>query len=391
MKIVVIHEVSYTKKPVNEFQDFSESLSSIGHDVSVIDFDESEKNIFKISTISRTGKSSIRLINMPNLGFPIIKYFYAQIFFYFFLKKMIKENKVDVIFLYSVFINGMSAVFLGKKNKIPTIYRVLDAYHLLRKNKIDSLILKYGEMYIYRNASKLSLTNSKMSSYVSSMAGFKRLKNSSVLEHGVDCKHFSKGYKDISLLRQLGISNEDFVCIFLGTTYSFSRIDLLIPKIRIIKKIKPNFKLLIIGAGDLDKKIKKASIKNQCELDVIQVGMIGYHDLPKYLSLGDIGINPFEINHITRDIVPIKILQYQSSALPVISTPLPDLINVIPRKKSGVEYSQTDSIEDFTKSLIELINRSDLALVGKQARNYVKKFHSIEKTINELDILVRGF
>lgn len=40
MKILVIQEVSYVKKPVNEFQDFSESLSSIGHDVSVIDLPE---------------------------------------------------------------------------------------------------------------------------------------------------------------------------------------------------------------------------------------------------------------------------------------------------------------------------------------------------------------
>jgi len=390
MKILVIHEVSYLKKPVNEFQDFAESLSSIGHDVTVIDFNEAARNNFKQTFVSRTGKSEINLINIPNISIPIIKYFYAQFYFYIFLKNMIKEKKVDVIFFYSVFINGIFSVFLGKKYKIPTIYRVLDAYHLLRKNRFDSFLLKYGEKFIYRNSNLLLLTNDKMGSYVSSMAGPERLAQCSVLEHGVDCHHFLKKPNNALLQKKLGIRDTDFVCIFLGTTYTFSRIDILISKIKKIKKYKPNFKLLVIGAGDLDEEISEAAVENKCRSDVIQVGMIGYHDLPKYLSLGHVGINPFEINNITRDIVPIKILQYQASQLPVLSTPLPDLIKTIPAGRSGVEYSNTDSMDDFTNSLIKIITCSDLALFGKKARNYVKKNHSIEQTISDLDFFIRN-
>jgi len=389
MKILVIHEVGYIKKPVNEFQDFAESLSSIGHDVTVIDFNESEKGGFKESFVCRTGKSIIRLINIPNCGVPILKYFYAQIFFYLMLKRMIKKNEVDAILLYSVFINGVSTIYLGKKYRIPVIYRVLDAYHLLRESKIDSIVLKYGEKYIYKNASVLSLTNKAMASYVTSIAGKGGCANYEVLEHGVDCDHFVKMQKDSSLQAELGICDKDFVCVFLGTTYTFSRIDKLIRHFKDIKEKVPNFKLLVIGAGDIDDEISNTKVKFKCEDDVIQVGMIDYHDLPKYISLGSVGINPFEINDVTRDIIPIKVLQYQSSELPVLSTPLPDLTKLLPYGETGIHYSKTDLLEDFVNDLIKISSRSDLPLIGKQARAYVKNNHSIEKTIKNLEILIK--
>ena len=40
MKIAIIHEVSYLSKPVYEYQDFAERLASLGHEVTVFDFDE---------------------------------------------------------------------------------------------------------------------------------------------------------------------------------------------------------------------------------------------------------------------------------------------------------------------------------------------------------------
>ena len=43
MKILVVHEVNYLKKIIYEFQILPEILSMLGHDVTVIDYDDSWK------------------------------------------------------------------------------------------------------------------------------------------------------------------------------------------------------------------------------------------------------------------------------------------------------------------------------------------------------------
>ena len=60
MKILVVHEVSYLKKVVYEFQILPELLSILGHDVTVVDLDDtwkesSDRPIFDIAPRSQLG------------------------------------------------------------------------------------------------------------------------------------------------------------------------------------------------------------------------------------------------------------------------------------------------------------------------------------------------
>lgn len=390
LNILVLHEVSYMHKPVNEFQDFAERLNCL-NSVMVIDFNEHLKSPAAFQSVSRTGESNISLIGLPNIGVPVFKYLYAQIYYFFLLLNLLKNRKVDVIFQYSVFINGFITIYLSKLFNIPVVYRVLDAYHLLRKSGYQSIIIKFFEKYIYRNANIILITNNDMVGYIETMAGKNNMSNIILLEHGVDSRHFKKFYLNSNNLKEkYNIKDEDVVCVFLGTTYKFSRLNIIIDNIDLIKKGIPNFKLLIIGAGELDDEISFSCSNVSKKDDVILTGMIDYHNLPAYLSLGSFGINPFEINDITRDIIPIKILQYQSSSLPVLSTPLPDLVKTIPEGSSGVFYTANDDIQAFVSSIIAFSNNTNMDVEGLKAREFVVTNHSLDKTISDLNAILRG-
>lgn len=384
MKILVIHEVSYLDKPVYEYQDFAERLASLGHEVTVIDFSESKKTKMVSAKVSRTGVGEVQLINLPNNGLPIFKYLRAKLQFPSQLKKIIKTQGADAVLLYSIFINGTSTVSICRKAGIPVVYRVLDAYHRLRKNRFESWLLLQGEKYIFRNANALSVTNEQMVQYVHELAPKDRKGTLQVTDHGVDTAHFRRIDADLELAQHLHINPTDFVCVFLGTTYSFSRLDVLVRHIKRLRQQIPGFKLLVLGAGELDDAIRRAAIEaDVCEY-VLQPGMIGYADLPAYLSLTQCAINPFEINSITKDIIPIKMLQYLAAELPVISTPLPDLQRKIPHETSGVFYSHSDDITSFVNQLIQTVCDEDLKVIGDRGRKYVSRHHSMDRVISEL-------
>lgn len=390
MKILVIHEVSYLDKPVYEYQDFAERLAARGHQVTVIDFSEKTKDVMKTSRVSRTGLGEVKLISLENNGLPILRYLVAKLRFPGQLESLFNRERPDAVLLYSVFINGSGAVSVCRKFGVPIVFRVLDAYHRLRKNPFESWLLRQGERFIYSNVNALSVTNNQMAHYVKMIAGAGLCAPVHVIDHGVDTDHFQRVVKNEVLARQLGIEPTDFICVFLGTTYKFSRIDYLIKYIPLFRKAIPGFKLLIIGAGELDDEIRNLSLHNDVAEFVLQPGMISYSELPSYLSMANIAINSFEINDITRDIIPIKILQYLASQLPVVSTPLPDLVRKFPHEISGAFYSNTDDMNAFIHTLIHVATTCDFARVGQEARLYVKKCHSMNKVIAEFEGLLEA-
>ena len=383
MNIVVIHEVGYLSKPVYEYQDFAERLAYLGHSVTVIDFDESCSAPFTVKKVSKTGLAMVTLVTLPNIGIPGLNILYARYRFGVEFRKILKDGDIDAVFLYSIFVNGIDAVKLCKQLSIRIVFRAIDAYHRLRKNPWQSWLLKQGESFVYQNANLLAVTNQQMDRYVKQIAGPVCAKTV-LLDHGVDTTHFRPTSMNGDLAREFGIRPSDFVVAFLGTTYAFSRLEKIISKIPEITQKIPNFKLLIIGAGELDLKIADQIHVLGLEEQVICCGMIDYSFLPRYLSLARLAILPFEINEITKDIIPIKMLQYLSSGLPVVSTPLPDVVNHFPATISGVVYSRDDGILSLIDTLQLTMQKESLEELSTNARQFVSTKYSIDAATSRL-------
>jgi glycosyltransferase involved in cell wall biosynthesis len=389
MNIVVIHEVGYLSKPVYEYQDFAERLAHLGHTVTVIDFDESVHTPFSIQNVSKTALSPVTLISLPNLGIPILGIFYARFRFRIEFKKLLKREKIDAVFLYSIFVNGVDAVKICNQLGIRVVFRAIDAYHRLRKSRWQSWLLKRGEIFVYKNADLLAVTNRKMEQYVRKIAGPKCV-DTVLLDHGVDITHFKYTCPKNFPVNDLGIRPSDFAVVFLGTTYAFSQLDKFIRHIPEINRKISNFKLIIIGAGELDQNIAYQVHVLNLDRQVISCGMINYSNLPEYLSLAKLAILPFQINEITRDIIPIKTLQYLAVDLPVISTPLPDVMRNFPHITSGVHYSDTDLMQDFINALIEFFIKKANEAPLNVSRKFVSNHYSIDRTIKTLENILSG-
>jgi glycosyltransferase involved in cell wall biosynthesis len=391
LRIAILHEVSYLHKPVYEYQDFSERLASIGHEVTVIDFDEAHYSGIQNSQISKTGLAKVNLITLPHhkiLGLGIL---WAKLSFYWMFRKQLAQRRFDVALVYSVFINGANAVKLCRQFGVPVVYRVLDAYHRLRMSSIESYLLKRGEQSIYRSATLIAVTNQKMDEYVRSLVN-NRNAPTIILDHGVDTSHFERLTTNEFLSKQLKIPKNALLGVFLGTTYSFSRLADIVKQLPLIRTKIPNFVLMILGSGELDIGIKDAINHLEDKSSVIQCGMIAYEQLPAYLSLAHVALNPFEINDITREIIPIKMLQYLSSALPVVCTPLPDVVKHFPNQLSGVYYSASDDLNEWIQMLIKLLSLGPdwLKIDGSRARQYVSEHYSMNATVHHLEQILVG-
>jgi glycosyltransferase involved in cell wall biosynthesis/beta-glucosidase/6-phospho-beta-glucosidase/beta-galactosidase len=55
-------------------------------------------------------------------------------------------------------------------------------------------------------------------------------------------------------------------------------------------------------------------------------GLVAYADLPRVMAGFDVALMPFALNEATRSISPTKTLEYLAAGLPVVSTPVPDVV-----------------------------------------------------------------
>ena len=388
MNILIICEFDWLKKVIYEPHHLAELFSMKGHNVFVIDCREPDtKSLidgFHTSTITNFNRvyknASITLFRLPSLlikGLNRATYFLAckKV-----IKKIVKENKIDIIWLYGLASNGIQSVKVAKEFNLPIIQRQLDVSHELVRVPLLKQLTKKCEKFVTSNVSKVLCSARPLIDYTIEMGA--KEKNVEYFPLGFDPQVFKPMVKDRQLAHDLGISDNDKVILFVGTIYEFSGLENIIQKFENVKDKIKGVKLLIVGGGPNFEKIKSLVNKKKLSPDVILTNFKPQHEIPKLISLADICINSFEINKITDRIIPIKIFEYLACGKPVLSTPLKGTMDLLPKEDFGIIYSPYDS---FVESLTDILaNTEKLEELGKKGLDYVIKNHDWDILANSL-------
>ncbi len=89
----------------------------------------------------------------------------------------------------------------------------------------------------------------------------------------------------------------------------------------LVADARPDFQLVIIGPVV---KIDPNSLPRRPNIHYL--GPKRYEDLPSYIAGWDVAMMPFAMNDATRFISPTKTLEYLASGVPVVSTPIRDVV-----------------------------------------------------------------
>lgn len=110
-----------------------------------------------------------------------------------------------------------------------------------------------------------------------------------------------------------------------------------------IADLRPDWQIVMIGPVV---KLDPAEVPHRRNIHYL--GAKGYRELPLYLGGWDVGLLPFAQNEATRFISPTKTPEYLAAGLPVVSTPIADVVNPY-GTKGLVEIAKTP--EEFVHSI----------------------------------------
>ena len=144
-----------------------------------------------------------------------------------------------------------------------------------------------------------------------------------------------------------------------------------------ISKKFPEDKIYFIGP------ILKKFIKLQKKKNVIFIGEIKHKLVPSFLKNFHVGILPYKVNLFTKSINPLKVYEYVSSGLPVISTNLPNVVRLgkdypkINLLKATNDEGFLDHISDIKKHYKQN-SRKDLNIFLRE-NAWSNRFRLLEK------------
>lgn len=246
---------------------------------------------------------------------------------------------------------------IWKKPVIADCHDVLQALRINCANKLRRILEFFLEIVVYKFVSLILVVSEKEKRLLIS-CGIKKPRIE-VIPNGVDTEEFNMNnyVQSVSHVKEhYGLKGYHVVTFVGNMEYSPNReaVELISLKIApSVRKTIENVKFLVIGRTS--EKMNSA--------DLIFTGRV--ENVAELLSTSDIAIAPLLHGSGTR----LKILEYFSCSLPVVSTPIGvEGLDV----KNGVHVLIANSVEEFSDNIIRLLKNKELALkMGKAARQFV--------------------
>ena len=374
MKILVVHEVSYLKKIVYEFQILSETLSLLGHEVTVVDFDDTWKESpsktldlasKRVKGVYRVYQEGALTLHHPGIiRLPILSRISGALTSAAEVLSTLRQSTFDIVLLYAVPTVGLQTILAAWFYRVPLVFRSIDISHQLVPSRILSLPTRVAERIVYRRADAVSVLTPRLKSYVASYGvPESRIQ---VQPAGVDIQVFSPGERNDTLMARWGVGPENRVLLFMGTIYTFSGLDSVIRDLPELLVKHSDVRTLIVGGGKDELRLRKLAKDYGVADRVVFTGVLDYDLLPDIIRSATICLNPFELNDVTRDILPTKLFQYLACGKPLVATRLPGMTPFLSGEEHGVVYAE---LPDFVATIGALLeDRGRQAHLARNAR-----------------------
>ncbi|MBN1341046.1 MAG: glycosyltransferase [Phycisphaerae bacterium] len=137
-----------------------------------------------------------------------------------------------------------------------------------------------------------------------------------LVPHGVDREHFARATDPATAIPDDVADLPHPILGFFGLIQEWVDLELIAE----VARRKPDWSIVMIG----ELRVQTLPVAETGNLHLL--GRRPYESLPGYCKAFDVGLIPFRASELTRNVNPIKLREYLAAGLPVVSTPLPEVV-----------------------------------------------------------------
>jgi len=259
--------------------------------------------------------------------------------FYYLIRRVVNNTKKNVKIVITA--HGCTNFESKLIDECPTIDFFEKVAH-----KIYYPPLKYTEKLNLGLAQNIiAVTNGVLTNILEIRKKFWKKKNGNIryvhIPNGIDLSIFAFREPDDYYLNKYKISPKDFVIVFTGGLVTRKNPEILIEIIYLLnknKKLGKNFKLVLVGGGRLEEKLKDLTKKYELQDKIIMEGYTKFENIPKILSIANL-----MIYSSIYETPGLSMLEAMAMKIPVICADQPDMNEVIIDGENGFLFNLKDS------------------------------------------------
>ena len=266
---------------------------------------------------------------MFNVQDPALHYILNAPYHYHIFKKIIRDEKIDVVVAAHV-LAGLAAVKAAKKYNVPVLFDLKDwfpdsaaAYY---KNPFMKYVLEKGVWRITKHAlDGADMITTVSPNLVDKLRDFGY--RPTLITNGVDTDVFKP--MDMGTAKEgIGFKQEDFIIGFAGAIERWFALEDVIRNVAELMSTNKNIKLVLLGKSlftNYDKELKKLVQDLGVENNVLFVGLVEYAKQPLYIAAMDVCLIPLASAEWGSIALPNKFFEYSACGKPILSSFIPAL------------------------------------------------------------------
>ena len=292
-------------------------------------------------------------------------------------RQLVRREKISVLWGVMVSYASIAAYLLRLLNSRLYFFLTLqegDSEAHLKFGKAG--LLGFWWRRLVKKADYLQVISTFLGDYAIQQGASKRI---AVIPNGVDIEHFSTPSTSATLQRYrrfFSLGPEDKVIITVSRLVEKNGVEVIISALSFLGK---NYKLLILGQGRLEAKLKKIVAEKKLEDRVIFVGTVSHKELPDYLHLADVFVRPSRSEGLGT-----AFLEAMAAKVPVIGTAVGGIPDFLRDRHTGLVVKIDDS-PGLAEKIKEITTNRELSdKLKERAFKLVQERYSWDQIAAEL-------
>lgn len=197
-----------------------------------------------------------------------------------------------------------------------------------------------------------------------------------VMPNGVDLTLFGHPpARDDALASQLGIVDGAPVIGYIGSFYDYEGLDDLIAAMPALRRRHPEARLLLVGAGEMERELRAAAAALPEPEAVIFAGRVPHSEVERYYSLVDVLAYPRKASRLTDLVTPLKPLEAMAQGRIVAASDVGGHRELITDRLTGFLFPPDDPAS-CAEALADMLDgRENWDRVRTAAHAHVRKAH----------------
>ena len=293
------------------------------------------------------------------------------------LNEITQSVRPDVLHAHSPVLNGLPALAVARRNRLPLIYEVRafweDAavdHGSARPGGLRYRATRWLETYLLRRADAVVTICEGLRSDI--LARGVAAEKVIVVPNAVDLAAFQRGApRDTQLAEHLGIDPKMTIG-FIGSFYAYEGLDVLIEAMSQLTGDLTELKLLLVGGGPEEARLKSLVEAKGLGGRVIFTGRVPHQDVDRYYGLLDVFVYPRHRMRLTDLVTPLKPLEAMAQEKLVLASDVGGHQELIEDGRTGYLFPADDSGELARALRLAFSRRSDWPMVCRAGRAYVE-------------------